>query len=59
MTPDCPNNCTHTRTQHAAFDAGLRDGEHGQYQNIYITAACRFAYESGYSVGELNREAGK
>lgn len=56
----CCESCNHSQTEHDAFDAGLKAAEEtpldenphrgGESNPLWV------AWESGYSVGTLNRE---
>jgi hypothetical protein len=53
--PTCPPNCGHTQAEHDAFDSGLQVGNEGLIpSNPYDTPSLREAWESGYSVGQIN-----
>jgi hypothetical protein len=52
----CPPDCGHSAAEHTAFDQGLRDGEQDQNTNPYRAPLLRFAWDSGHSVGVMNRE---
>ena len=58
----CPAECGHTNEQHAAFDVGVYDGEHGTTippveccEDTDQSRALREAWMTGYSVGVKNR----
>lgn len=59
----CPPNCGHTEEQHAAFDVGVYDGEHGRQippfefcQDPDQSRKLNAAWIKGYSVGVNNRQ---
>lgn len=53
---DDPANCRHTHEEHAQFDRGLLDGELGRDKRKYGDSAAQLNYDSGYEVGESNRD---
>lgn len=54
----CSPECQHSEAEHDAFDLGLQAGESGdEYPNPYTVDILRLAWDSGRSVGEMNRQA--
>lgn len=51
----CGPDCGHTAAEHTAFDQGVRDGAEFRDENPYRSPLLRFAWDSGHSVGVLNR----
>jgi len=58
----CPPDCGHTQEEHAAFDVGVYDGEHGTTippveccEDTDHSRTLREAWMTGYSVGVNNR----
>jgi hypothetical protein len=58
----CPKNCGHSDEEHAAFDIGVYDGEHGTTvppveccEDTEHSQELREAWDTGYSVGIANR----
>lgn len=56
--PKCQAGCGHTQQEHNAFDDGMACGEQyspGEVTNPYRDPKLRLAWDSGYSVGQINR----
>lgn len=56
---ECGYDCGHSEEEHAAFDRGVMEGEEGVglHDCPYAEESLREAWQTGQSVGALNRQA--